>query len=90
MPPDPLSQLLQAWRHESPEAPRFNAGVWARLEADRANRVFFRWALPLAASVALCFGVGSAWRDSHRQHAEQMAAAYVRTVDPLQMIPDHE
>lgn len=85
---DPLSDLLKSWRHEPPEAPRFNAGVWARLAAARpeSNLVsFYRWALPLAASVALILGVGSAVLEAHHKHDQQMAAAYARTVDPLQM-----
>lgn len=85
---DPLSDLLKSWRHEPPEAPRFNAGVWARIEAGRkeSNLVsFYRWALPLAASVALLLGVGSGIFEARQKHADRMAAAYVRTVDPLQM-----
>ena len=62
-----LSRVLQSWRHEPPPAPRFRAGVWARIEAARdapwafaalfAGRLgvpaqHFRWALPLGATFA--------------------------------------
>lgn len=30
---DPLPPLLQTWRHQPPDAPDFNAGVWARVRA---------------------------------------------------------
>ena len=85
---DPLSDLLKSWRHEPPAAPRFNAGVWARLASVREETSllpFYRWALPLAASVALLLGIGSAVQVARHQHADQMAAAYARSVDPLQM-----
>ena len=86
--PDPLSNLLKSWRHEPSAEARFNAGVWARIAAGRkdSNIVsFYRWALPLAASLALLLGAGSAVREIRQQHVDRMAAAYVRTVDPLQM-----
>ena len=85
---DPLSDLLKTWRHEPPAEPRFNAGVWARIDAGRKESPaasFYRWALPLAACLAVVLGVGSAMRESRQEHADRMAAAYVRTVDPLQM-----
>ncbi len=85
---DPLSDLLKSWRHEPPASPRFNAGVWARLASVREQTnpaYFYRWALPLAASVALALGVGSAVQVVRHQHVDQMAAAYARSVDPLQM-----
>ena len=85
---DPLSDLLKSWRHEPPAAPRFNAEVRARLAATREETnfgSFYRWALPLAASVALLLGAGTAAQVARHQHADQMAAAYARSVDPLQM-----
>jgi hypothetical protein len=87
-PPDPLSDLLRAWRHEPPEAPGFQSGVWARLNAGRELSRFDslqRWALPLAAGLALLAGTGAAVREAHRRDTDRMAAAFVRTVDPLQM-----
>jgi hypothetical protein len=87
---DPLSTLLKSWRHEPPSEPRFNSGVWARIEAGRRESgalSFYRWALPLAACLAVVLGAGTALRESRRQHTDRMAAAYVRNVDPLQMPP---
>lgn len=61
-----LSGLLEAWQHEPPPAPRFNAEVWARIEAVRdtswaiAARVTWalglpgrcvRWVMPLGAAL---------------------------------------
>lgn len=89
--PDSLRALLRRWQHTPPSAPDFAAGVWARLEAARRDErvvIAFRWALPIAASVALFLGVGAARTQTRRAHAERMAAAYVRTVDPVQMA-DH-
>lgn len=63
-----LSRVLKDWRHDPPSAPRFNAEVWARIEAAReapwaaaaavAGKLgiparSFRWVLPLGASLAL-------------------------------------
>lgn len=46
-----LSRLLGAWQHEPPSAPRFNAEVWARIEAVRdmswAAASYVTWALGL-------------------------------------------
>lgn len=85
---DPLSDLLKTWRHEPPAEPRFNAGVWARIEAGRKESTsvsFYRWALPLAACLAVILGATSGLLESRQKHADRMAASYVRTVDPLQM-----
>ena len=85
---DPLSDLLKSWRHQPSGEPRFNTGVWTRIEAGRkeSNVVsFYRWALPLAASLALLLGVSAAMVQTRQKQADRMAAAYVRTVDPLQM-----
>lgn len=99
-----LSRVLKDWRHESPPAPGFNAGVWARIEAARdapwvaaatlAARLgiparTFRWVLPLAASLALTLaatvGAGLGYFQGHETYNDHMAAAYVRTIDPMQM-----
>jgi len=90
-PPDPLRSLLQSWQHEPSPAPGFASDVWARLNAARRDErvvVAFRWALPLAASLALFLGISAARVQAQRAHAEQMADFYVRTVDPVQMA-DH-
>lgn len=85
-PSDPLRPLLQRWQHEPPPAPEFAAGVWARIDAARRDErvvVAFRWALPLAASLALFLGIGAARVQAQRAHAEQMADFYVRTIDAV-------
>ena len=85
---DPLSDLLKTWRHEPPAEPRFNDGVWGRIETSHQESgaaSFYRWALPLAACLAVVLGAGTALRESRLQHTDRMAAAYVRNVDPLQM-----
>lgn len=89
--PDSLRALLRRWQHTPPAAPDFAAGVWARIDAARRDRrvvLAFRWSLPLAASLAVFLGVGAARTQVRKAHAERMAAAYVRTVDPVQMA-DH-
>jgi hypothetical protein len=104
-----LSSVLRSWRHEVPASPRFNAEVWARIEATReaaqtmptflSSRLgipvrYFRWALPLAVSLTLAIaavagaGVG-ALKTSHSLN-DRMTAAYVRTIDPLQMAADRQ
>lgn len=98
-PDDPLSRLLQAWRQPAPPpAPRFNAGVWARIEArgapgplDALLRLFSHPAIA-AALIALCalggFGWGVYQKDylQPRLAREQMVEAYVRSIDPIQMM----
>lgn len=87
--PDSLRAFLRRWRHEPAPAPDFAAGVWARVHAARRDErvvVAFRWALPLAASLALVAGVSFARNEARRAHAERMADSYVRTVDPVQMV----
>jgi hypothetical protein len=89
--PDSLRALLRRWPHEPAPAPDFAAEVWERIAAARKDDrvvVAFRWALPLAASLALFLGIGAARVQAQRAHAEQMADFYVRTVDPVQMA-DH-
>ena len=53
----------------------------------------FRWALPLGASLMLALaaiaGVGIGSLQTSRAVNDRMAAAYVRTIDPLQMTADH-
>ena len=102
-----LSRTLKTWRHEPPPAPRFNAEVWARIEAARdapwtvaafiGSRLgiparHFRWALPLGASLMLALaavaGAGVGSLQTSRAVNDRMAAAYVRTIDPLQMTMD--
>jgi hypothetical protein len=94
-PRDPLSSTLQSWRHEPTPAPDFNHQVWARIRAADhapARRPFaflHRHALPLAASVAVILsilaGSGSAFALNHTRTTQRMAAAYVRSIDPVQM-----
>jgi hypothetical protein len=104
-----LSRTLRLWRHEPPDEPRFNAEVWARLEAARdapsmiaafaGSRLgipvrHLRWALPLGASLTLVLaaiaGAGAGSLQASRAVNDRMAAAYVRTIDPLQMAVDHK
>jgi hypothetical protein len=99
-----LSRVLKNWEHEPRPAPRFNAEVWARIEAAReapwtAAAIIasglgiparhFRWVLPLGASVVLALaatlGVGFGYLQTARTRTDRMAAAYVQTIDPLQM-----
>lgn len=90
--PDPLSSALQAWRHEPAATATFNAEVWARIHSaqhDQPTFGFYRWALPLAASLALVAGVSAGLYQADRRHDERMASALVRAVDPLQMSADH-
>lgn len=85
-PPDPLRPLLQRWQHEPSPAPDFATNVWARINAARQDErvvVAFRWALPLAASLALFLGIGAARVQAQRAHVEQMADFYVRTIDAV-------
>jgi hypothetical protein len=87
--PDSLTALLRRWQHDPAPAPEFAAGVWARIDAARRDErvvVAFRWALPLAASLALFLGIGAARLEAKREHAERMADFYVRTIDPVQMV----
>jgi hypothetical protein len=89
--PDSLNSLLGRWRHDPAPAPDFAAGVWARIGANRQDErvvVAFRWALPLAASLALIAGVGLAHQQVQREHAERMADSYVRTVDPILIVAE--
>ena len=98
-PDDKLSRLLQAWRQSvPPAAPHFNAGVWARIEArgapgpfDTLLRLFSHPAVA-AALIALCALGGFSWGVYQKDYLqprlvrEQMVEAYVRSIDPLQMM----
>ena len=97
--PDPLQPLLASWEHSPSDASDFNAGVWARLQSGERARTFapiirFPWLLPLAASVTVLLsvaaGTGSALALNRAQSAERMASAYVRSVDPVQMLAAHD
>jgi len=97
--PDPLESLLASWHHDPAPVADFNAGVWARIQAGEQTRplgpiVRFPWALPLAASVAVLMsiagGTGWALALNEAQSADRMAAAYVRSIDPVQMSAQHE
>jgi hypothetical protein len=85
---DPLTETLQSWRHHPTEDTQFQAAVWTRIHAEpmrRTSPIFYRWALPIAASLALVAGIGFAVQQTRLQHREQMAIAYIQTIDPLQM-----
>lgn len=89
---DPLPKLLLRWRHEPRPAADFAAGVWARIEATRGDQrvvVAFRWALPIAASLAILLGFSAARLEARQAHTERMADFYVRTIDPVQMADEH-
>lgn len=89
---DPLADLLRRWRHEPAAHPAFAEEVWARISVARREErglVAFRWALPLAASLALVAGFSAARAEARRAHAERMADTYVRTVDPAHITASH-
>lgn len=100
-PRDPLSSTLQSWHHEPAPAPDFNTGVWSRIRSAEttaaapvsalARILHFpsSSAFPVAASLAiivsLAAGTGGAFALNRTVTTERMAAAYVRTIDPIQM-----
>jgi len=92
-PRDPLSSTLKLWQHEPAPAPDFRNQVWNRIHAsvDRSSASIFHFpgALPLAASLAVLFsiaaGSGTAFALNQSLTTDRMAAAYVRTIDPVQM-----
>lgn len=91
--PDSLTTLLRRWQHDPAPAPEFAAGVWAKIDSVRRDDrvvVAFRWALPLAASLALFLGIGAARVEARRAHVERMADYYVRTIDPIQMVAHND
>jgi hypothetical protein len=55
---------------------------------------YFRWALPLTVSLTLAVAAAAGARVGALQMShslnDRMAAAYVRTIDPLQMAADHQ
>ena len=69
-------------------APWLAAAIIARAFGIPAQH--FRWALSLGASIALALaatvGVGAGLVHTNHLRNERMAAAYVRSIDPLQMI----
>jgi hypothetical protein len=69
------------------EAPWAAAAVLAGRLGISARH--FRWALPLAASLTLAFavvlGAGAGVIHTNLTRNDRMAAAYVQTIDPLQM-----
>lgn len=100
-----ISRLLGTWRHVPPSAPRFNAEVWARIDAVRdvswaiASQVTralglpgrcVRWVIPVGAALLVAFaafvGAGAGYLQTSLTRTERMADAYVKTIDPLQMI----
>jgi hypothetical protein len=97
---DPLSRVLKTWKHDPAPSPDFNKAVWARIDAPEqaptpsflAQLLHFPRQLPLAASFAVLLaglaGTGAALTLNHGQSADRMAAAYVRSIDPLQMTDD--
>ena len=96
---DPLKRLLASWSHEPTPAPEFATEVWSRIRsAESAPRlapiIRFPWALPLAASIAVMLSVAAGTRSAlalnHAEATARQAAAYVRSVDPVQMSATHE
>jgi len=94
--PDSLSTLLKTWRHAPPPAPDFSSSVWTRIRASEqappsasAPVLRFPVPLPLAAGFALLLaglaGAGAGLVVNREHAADRMAAAYVRSIDPLQM-----
>lgn len=93
-PRDPLSSTLHTWSHEPAPAPDFNDRVWARIRSaevspKQGTLLHFHLALPMAASIALILsiaaGTGGAFALNRTRTTERMAAAYVRSIDPVQM-----
>lgn len=98
---DPLASTLHAWRHEPAPTPDFHDQVWTRIRSEvgttspavalakEGNILRFPSALPLAASLALLLsiaaGTGTAFALNHTRSTDRMAAAYVRTIDPVQL-----
>lgn len=90
--PDSLRSLLRRWQHTPAPAPDFATGVWARIEAVRHDEraiLAFRWALPIAASLALFLGIAAARNQARQEHSARMADSYIRTVDPIQQVGHH-
>ena len=93
-PRDPLSTTLRTWQPEPVHAPDFVSGVWARIHSVNAAPVARRTALlPLAASIAVTLsilaGSATALGLNRARSTDLQAAAYVRSIDPLQMSALH-
>ncbi|MET0263020.1 MAG: hypothetical protein ABW223_08995 [Rariglobus sp.] len=96
-PRDPLSATLKTWRHEPASAPDFDRAVWDRIHHTQAAETHapfaallrFPGAFPLAASLAVLLaiaaGTSTAFALNRSQSSERMAAAYARSIDPIQM-----
>ena len=94
---DSLASTLRTWRHAPAPTPDFRDQVWARIRTTEntspagfaRNVLHFPQALPLAASLAvilaLAAGSGTAFALNRAQSTDRMAAAYVRTIDPIQL-----
>ncbi|MFA6290012.1 MAG: hypothetical protein WC661_21720 [Opitutaceae bacterium] len=97
---DPLSRVLNSWKHNPSHTPDFAKTVWARIDAPEeapapsffAQFLHFPSHLPIAASFAVILavlaGTGAGLALNHGQSTDRMAAAYVRSIDPLQMTAD--
>lgn len=97
---DPLSRVLKSWKHDPAPSPDFAKTVWARIDAAEpapapsffAQLLHFPRQLPIAASFAVILavlaGTGAGLALNHGQSTDRMAAAYVRSIDPLQMTAD--
>ena len=97
--PDPkLSNVLKTWKHDPAPAPGFTDTVWSRIHRDApaqtpvpapAHILRFPLPLSLAASIsvilAVLAGTGAGLALNHSRATDRMAAAYVRSIDPLQM-----
>ncbi len=92
-----LSRVLKIWKHDPAPTPDFAKTVWSRIDAPTqapapsfcAQLVHFPARLPLAASFAVLLavlaGTGAGLALNHSRATDHMAAAYVRSIDPLQM-----
>jgi len=97
---DPLSRVLKSWKHDPAPSPDFAKTVWARIDAAEpapapsffGQLLHFPGQLPIAASFAVILavlaGTGAGLALNHGQSTDRMAAAYVRSIDPLQMTAD--
>ena len=97
---DPLSRVLKSWKHDPAPAPDFAKTAWARIDATEqapapsffAQFLYFPRQLPIAASFAVILavlaGTGAGLALNRGQSTDRMAAAYVRSIDPIQMTAD--
>tara|TARA_R110002050_G_scaffold286990_1_gene437860 strand:- start:248 stop:559 length:312 start_codon:yes stop_codon:yes gene_type:complete len=92
--PDPLGPLLSRWQPDvAPADPSFAAEVWRRIDqpvhvrpSPLARLIRFPAALPLAAGLAIMCGVVTAVSVNRAEHRATLAAAYARSIDPLQLV----